>query len=67
MLNHKKHIINEIAISNNIALFFVEIIDSNNTKYNFTWIVEKVLTEGDFSNCWMTTSVSKLIKHSEDA
>ena len=65
MINHKKHIINEIQFSENAALFFVEIIDKNGFKFGFTWMVEKVLDKGNFYDCWMTSSVSAPMKYGE--
>ena len=32
--------------------------DIDGNKYKFHWIVEKVMNDGKFKNCWMTTSVS---------
>ena len=65
MINHKRHKINLIQTSNNIAFFYIEIVDQNGAKLGFNWIVEKVLAKGDFYNCWMTTSVSPPMKYGE--
>ena len=65
MINHKKHKINLIQSADQIAFFFIEIIDKNGTKLGFNWIIEKVLIKGEFYNCWMTTSVSPPIKYGE--
>ena len=65
MINHKRHKINLIQTTNNISLFFIEIVDQNGAKLGFNWIVEKVLRKGDFYNCWMTTSVSPPMKYGE--
>ena len=54
-----------LKISENISFFYVEIIDINGSKLDFKWIVEKVKIKGEFYNCWMTTSVSALIKYGE--
>ena len=56
MINHNKHKINLIQISNNIAFYFIEIIDKDGTRLGFNWIVERVLVKGEFYNCWMTVS-----------
>ena len=58
MLEHRQHEIVSVKIVNNISYFFVELMDKNNDMYGFQWIVEKVLIEGDFKDCWMTKSVS---------
>ena len=65
MINHKRHKINLIQTTNNISLFFIEVVDQNGAKLGFNWIVEKVLRKGDFYNCWMTTSVSPPMKYGE--
>ena len=48
-----------------ILHFFIEIVDNNGAKFGFKWIVEKVFFQGEFYDCWMTTSVSSPIKYSE--
>ena len=58
MLNHLKHNIIEIEISENSAFFFIELIDKNGNEYGFRWILEKVLTQENYKDCWMTVSVS---------
>ncbi|PPR45271.1 MAG: hypothetical protein CFH18_00114 [Alphaproteobacteria bacterium MarineAlpha5_Bin8] len=58
MLNHNKHNIIEIEINENSAFFFIELIDKNGNQYGFRWILEKVFTEGNYKDCWMTISVS---------
>ena len=65
MINHNKHNINLIQISNNIAFYFIEIIDKDSTRLGFNWTVEKVLVKGEFYNCWMTVSVSPPMKYGE--
>ena len=67
ILNHRKHSINTILVNDNIALFYVEIVDSNGINLAFEWVVEKVLTEGIYKNCWMTVSVSTPIKFGNSA
>jgi len=58
MLEHRQHEIVLVKIDTNISYFFVELMDKNNDMYGFQWIVEKVLIEGDFKDCWMTKGVS---------
>ena len=58
MLNHFKHNIIEIEISDNSAFFFIELIDKSGNEYGFRWILEKVSSEGIYKGCWMTISVS---------
>ena len=41
-----------------ISVYKVTVLTKNKKKYYYIWQVEKVLLEGDFKNCWMTTNVS---------
>ena len=58
MLDHMEHNIIFVKHSDIQTFFFVELIDNNGVKVGFKWIVEKVLDNGEYKNCWMTTSVS---------
>ena len=59
MLNHQQH--NIIPVENQMheSYFFIELVDENGNKFGFKWTVEKVLVEGEFKDCWMTTGVSQ--------
>ena len=59
MLDHKDHNIIFVSKNENIANYFVEITDKIGSKFGFTWTVKKVLSNGDFKNCWMTSGVSR--------
>ena len=59
MLDHKDHNIIFVKDYDIQTFFFVELIDTNGVKVGFKWIVEKVLDEGEYKNCWMTSSVSQ--------
>ena len=65
VINHKKHKINLIQTTDQIAFFFIEMIDKDGKQLGFNWIVEKVLIKGEFYNCWMTSSVSPPMKYGE--
>ena len=65
MLNHFEHKIYIVKKNDNIAYFFVELIDNKFVKYGFQWIVKKVIDDGIYKNCWMTISVSRPMKLSE--
>ena len=41
--------------------------NNNGIKLGFQWVVEKVLDEGKYKNCWMTSSVSQPIILSKSA
>ena len=59
MLNHNEHDIILVKEYDTQTFFFVELISNQGVKAGFKWIVEKVLEEGKYINCWMTTSVSQ--------
>lgn len=58
MLEHTNHNIIFVSTNNNIANYFVELTDKIGNKFGFTWTVKKVLTDGDYKDCWMTSGVS---------
>ena len=59
MLNHQSHKIIFVSMSKNTANYFVELTDKIGNKFGFTWTVKKVLKQGEFKDCWMTSGVSK--------
>ena len=59
MLNHSNHNIIFVSENLNTAHYFVELTDKIGNKFGFTWTVKKVLIEGKFKNCWMTSGVSR--------
>ena len=59
MINHIDHNILFVSKEDNTANYFVELIDKTGDKFGFTWSVKKVLNEGKFKDCWMTTGVSQ--------
>ncbi len=67
MLNHKKHEIIPIKEESFQSIFQVELLDQNGYKVGFYWVVEKVMSDGIFKECWMTTSVSPPIELSKPA
>ena len=67
MLEHKKHKIILVKNEINISYFFIELVDKIDDKFGLQWIVEKVLIEGEFKDCWMTTGVSKPIRLTKSA
>ena len=58
MIDHINHDIIFVSINNTTANFFVELTDKTGNKFGFTWTVKKVLIEGKFKDCWMTSGVS---------
>lgn len=61
MLEHQFHKIITVSQEDDIAFFFIELTDKLGNKFGFQWTLEKVLTEGDYINCWMTVGVSQPI------
>ena len=58
LINHENSEITILKESNNLSVFKVIILSKNKKKYHYIWQVEKFLLDGNFKNCWMTTSVS---------
>ena len=61
MLEHQFHKIIPVLQKNDTAFFFIELTDIPGNKFGFQWTLQKVLTEGDYKNCWMTVGVSQPI------
>ena len=58
MIGHTEHNIILVSLNENTANYFVELIDNLGNKFGFTWTVKKVLKQGKFKDCWMTSGVS---------
>ncbi len=58
LISHENSEIATLKETNNLSIYKVIILSKNKKKYYYIWQVEKVLFEGNFKNCWMTTSVS---------
>ena len=58
LLNHLNNKITLITETNNKSIYKVFILSKDKEKYFYIWQIEKVLTEGNLKNCWMTTNVS---------
>ena len=61
MLDHDFHKIIPVALEDDIAYFFIELTDKLGNQFGFQWSLRKVLTEGDYRDCWMTVGVSQPI------
>ena len=61
MLEHQFHNIIPVSQEDDIAFFFIELTDKPGNKFGFQWTLQKVLTEGNYKNCWMTVGVSQPI------
>ena len=61
MLDHQFHNIISVSQEDDTAFFFIELTDKPGNKFGFQWTLQKVLTEGNYLNCWMTVGVSQPI------
>ena len=61
MLDHQFHKIISVSQEDDIAFFLIELTDKPGNKFGFQWTLQKVLTEGNYLNCWMTVGVSQPI------
>ena len=67
ILNHIDHNIIFVSKDDMTANYFVELTDKTGDKIGFTWTVKKVLNEGKFKDCWMTTGVSQPLQLAKSA
>ena len=58
LISHENTEIKILKETKDISVFKVIVLTKNKEKYYYIWQVEKVLLEGNYKNCWMTTSVS---------
>jgi hypothetical protein len=58
LIEHENSEITILKEDINISVYKVYILSNDKKKYSYIWQVEKVQTEGELKNCWMTTSVS---------
>ena len=58
LISHENSEITILKENNDTSIFKVTVLTKNKEKYYYIWQIEKVLLEGSFKNCWMTTNVS---------
>ena len=58
LISHENSEITILKETKDVSIFKVVVLTKNKKKYYYIWQVEKVLLDGDFKNCWMTTNVS---------
>ena len=58
LISHENNEIIILKETKDISIFKVIVLTKSKEKYYYIWQVEKVLLEGNFKNCWMTTTVS---------
>ena len=67
MLEHLDHKVTLYKENSMTSYYIVEVLDIKGDRYRFNWIVNKVIEDGTFKNCWMTSSVSLPIPLSKSA
>ena len=65
MLDHLDHKIILVNDKTNVSYFIIELIDKEGNIFGFQWTIEKVIIQGEFKDCWMTTKVSPPIELSK--
>jgi len=58
LIGHENSEITILSEDADRSVYKVYILSSDKKKYSYIWQIEKVQSEGDLKNCWMTTSVS---------
>ena len=58
LISHENNEVTILKETDNISIYKVFILSNDKKKYYYIWQVEKVLLDGYFKNCWMTTKVS---------
>ena len=58
LISHENHKTVMLKESPNKLIYKVYILSKDKKKYYYIWQIEKVVKEGKFKNCWMTTGVS---------
>ena len=59
LLNHKENKISEVFKSDDVATYEVLILSIDKRYFKFKWQVEKITSEGNLKDCWLTTAVSQ--------
>ena len=58
LLNHLEHNIVELELTNNTAIYEVNVLSKKKAYYKLSWQVEKYEKSGVLKDCWLTTMVS---------
>ncbi len=58
LISHQSTEITVLKETEDLSVYKVAVLTKDKKKYYYIWQVEKVLSEGNLKNCWMTTSVS---------
>ena len=58
LIEHENSEITILSEDTSKSIYKVYILSNDKKRYSYIWQIEKVKTEGNLKNCWMTTSVS---------
>ena len=58
LIKHENNKIIALKESSNKFVYKVYVLSEDKKKYYYIWQIEKVKTEGQLKDCWMTTGVS---------
>ncbi len=58
LISHANNEIKVLSETKSKLVYQVFILSKSKKKYYYIWQIEKVFLDGNFKNCWMTTSVS---------
>jgi len=58
LISHENNEVSVLKETDNLSIYKVYVLSKDKKKYYYIWQVEKILSEGELKNCWMTTSVS---------
>ena len=58
LISHTNNEIKVLSETKSKLVYQVFILSKSKKKYYYIWQIEKVFLDGNFKNCWMTTSVS---------
>ena len=58
LISHENSEVIILNETENISIYKVIILSKDKKKYYYIWQVEKVLSDDNLNNCWMTTNVS---------
>ena len=58
LISHENSEITIIKKTKDISIFKVVVLTKDKKKFYYIWQIDKVLLDGNFKNCWMTTNVS---------
>ena len=58
LIGHENNEVTILSEDGDRSVYNVYILSKDKKRYSYIWQIERVKIEGEFKNCWMTTSVS---------